>query len=284
MGEYKLSPIYYSFFKRGISMLELKNVEVKYLNTILVLKGVNIQLEEGGFSCILGANGAGKTTTLKAISGLLRTEEGEVTDGGVFYDGKPIHKFYPEDIARMGILQVLEGRRLAEHLTVEENVRAGGLIIKQSGAQRKQDLDMVYHYFPRLAEIRHNTAGYTSGGEQQMVAMARCLMGHPKIMLLDEPSMGLSPLLVREIADIVKRINLETKVSILLVEQNANIALELSQYGYVMENGRIVLDGAADKLKNNEDVKEFYLGFTGAGSKRSYRDVKHYKRRKRWLG
>ena len=284
MGEYKLSPVYYSFFKRGISMLELKNVEVKYLNTILVLKGVNIQLEEGGFSCILGANGAGKTTTLKAISGLLRTEEGEVTDGGVFYEGKPIHKFYPEDIARMGILQVLEGRRLAEHLTVEENVRAGGLIIKQSSTQTKRDLDMVYGYFPKLAEIRHNTAGYCSGGEQQMVAMARCLMGHPKIMLLDEPSMGLSPLLVREIADIVRRINLDTKVSILLVEQNANIALELSQYGYVMENGRIVLDGPADKLKNNEDVKEFYLGFTGAGSKKSYRDVKHYKRRKRWLG
>jgi len=283
-------------------MLELKNVEVKYLNTILVLKGVNIQLEEGGFSCILGANGAGKTTTLKAISGLLRTEEGAVTDGGVFYDGKPIHKFYPEDIARMGILQVLEGRRLAEHLTVEENVRAGGLIIKQSSAQTKRDMEMVYHYFPRLKDIRNNTmemvyhyfprlkdirnntAGYTSGGEQQMVAMARCLMGHPKIMLLDEPSMGLSPLLVREIADIIKKINVETKVSILLVEQNANIALELSQYGYVMENGRIVLDGPSDKLKNNEDVKEFYLGFTGAGSKRSYRDVKHYKRRKRWLG
>jgi branched-chain amino acid transport system ATP-binding protein len=265
-------------------MLELKNVEVKYLNTILVLKGVNIQLETGGFSCILGANGAGKTTTLKAISGLLRTEEGEVTDGGVYYEGKPIHKYYPEDIARMGILQVMEGRRLAEHLTVEENLRAGGLIIPKSATNSKKDLEMVYGYFPRLVGIKDNTAGYCSGGEQQMIAMGRCLMGHPKIMLLDEPSMGLSPLLVREIADIAKRINVETRVSILLVEQNAHIALELAEYGYVMENGRIVLDGPAEKLKNNEDVKEFYLGFTGMGQKRSYRDVKHYKRRKRWLG
>jgi branched-chain amino acid transport system ATP-binding protein len=265
-------------------MLELKNVEVKYLNTILVLKGVNIQLETGGFACILGANGAGKTTTLKAISGLLRTEEGEVTDGGVYYEGKPIHKFYPEDIARMGILQVMEGRRLAEHLTVEENLRAGGLIIPGNGTRFKRDLEMVYSYFPRLQGIKNNTAGYCSGGEQQMIAMGRCLMGHPKIMLLDEPSMGLSPLLVREIAEIAKRIHVEGRVSILLVEQNAHMALELSQYGYVMENGRIVLDGPAEKLRNNEDVREFYLGFTGMGEKRSYRDVKHYKRRKRWLG
>ena len=265
-------------------MLELKNVEVKYLNTILVLKGVNIQLETGRFACILGANGAGKTTTLKAISGLLRTEEGEVTEGGVFYEGKPIHKLYPEDIARMGILQVMEGRRLAEHLTVEENLRAGGLIVRGNSPRFKKDLEKVYDYFPKLVGIKNNTAGYCSGGEQQMIAMGRCLMGHPKIMLLDEPSMGLSPMMVREIAEISKRINVGTSVSILLVEQNAHMALELAEYGYVMENGRIVLDGPAEKLRNNEDVKEFYLGFTGMGEKRSYRDVKHYKRRKRWLG
>jgi branched-chain amino acid transport system ATP-binding protein len=178
----------------------------------------------------------------------------------------------------------MEGRRLAEHLTVEENLRAGGLIIPKSATKSKKDLEMVYGYFPRLVGIRDNTAGYCSGGEQQMIAMGRCLMGHPKIMLLDEPSMGLSPLLVREIADIAKKIHVEGRVSILLVEQNAHIALELAEYGYVIENGRIVLDGPAEKLKNNEDVKEFYLGFTGMGQKRSYRDVKHYKRRKRWLG
>lgn len=265
-------------------MLELKNVEVKYLNTILVLKGINIQLETGRFVCLLGANGAGKTTTLKAISGLLRTEEGEVTDGGVYYEGKPIHKLYPEDIARIGILQVMEGRRLAEHLSVEENLRAGGLILRGNGSRFKKDLEMVYSYFPKLSEIKNNVAGYCSGGEQQMIAMGRCLMGHPKIMLLDEPSMGLSPLLVREIAEITKKINKEVKVSILLVEQNAHLALELAEYGYVIENGRIVLDGPAEKLKNNEDIKEFYLGFTHLGQRRSYRDVKHYKRRKRWLG
>jgi branched-chain amino acid transport system ATP-binding protein len=265
-------------------MLELKNVEVKYLNTILVLKGINIQLGQGSFACILGANGAGKTTTLKAISGLLRTEEGEVTDGEVYYEGTPIHKFYPEDIARMGILQVMEGRRLAEHLTVEENLRAGGLIIRGNGSRFKRDLDRVYGYFPRLKEIRNATAGYCSGGEQQMIAMGRCLMGHPKVMLLDEPSMGLAPLLVGEIADIAKRIHVQGKVAILLVEQNAHIALELAEYGYVLENGRIVLDGPAELLKNNEDVKEFYLGFTRMGERRSYRDVKHYKRRRRWLG
>jgi branched-chain amino acid transport system ATP-binding protein len=265
-------------------MLELKNVEVKYLNSILVLKGINIRLDQGDFACLLGANGAGKTTTLKAISGLLRTEEGEVTDGGVYYEGTAIHNFYPEDIARMGILQVMEGRRLAEHLTVEDNLKAGGLIASSKGSRQKHDLEMVYSYFPRLKGIRHATAGYCSGGEQQMVAIGRCLMGHPKIMLLDEPSMGLAPLLVMEIADIVKRIHSDGGVSILLVEQNAHIALELAEFGYVIENGRIVLDGTAEKLRNNEDVKEFYLGFDGVGQRRSYRDVKHYKRRKRWLG
>jgi len=265
-------------------MLELKNVEVMYQNTILVLKGVNLILEAGNLACLLGANGAGKSTTLKAISGLLRTEEGAVTDGEILFDGKPIHNRYPEDIAAMGILQVVEGRHMAEHLTVDENIRAGGLINKGSKKQMADDLDMVYSYFPRLKYIKNQVAGYCSGGEQQMMVIGRALMGHPKMVLLDEPSLGLSPLLVQEIAEIIRRINQEEKVGILLVEQNAPMALNLSSYGYVMENGRIVLDGTAEALKNNEDVKHFYLGLTGVGQKRSYRDVKHYKRRKRWLG
>ncbi len=265
-------------------MLELKNVEVMYQNTILVLKGVNLSLEAGNLACLLGANGAGKSTTLKAISGLLRTEEGAVTDGEILFDGKPIHNRYPEDIAAMGILQVVEGRHMAEHLTVDENIRAGGLINKGSKKQMADDLDMVYSYFPRLKYIKNQVAGYCSGGEQQMMVIGRALMGHPKMVLLDEPSLGLSPLLVQEIAEIIRRINQEEKVGILLVEQNAPMALNLSSYGYVMENGRMVLDGTAEALKNNEDVKHFYLGLTGVGQKRSYRDVKHYKRRKRWLG
>jgi len=265
-------------------MLELKNVEVMYQNTILVLKGVNLSLEAGNLACLLGANGAGKSTTLKAISGLLRTEEGAVTDGEILFDGKPIHNRYPEDIAAMGILQVVEGRHMAEHLTVDENIRAGGLINKGSKKQMADDLDMVYSYFPRLKYIKNQVAGYCSGGEQQMMVIGRALMGHPKMVLLDEPSLGLSPLLVQEIAEIIRRINQEEKVGILLVEQNAPMALNLSSYGYVMENGRMVLDGTAEALKNNEDIKHFYLGLTGVGQKRSYRDVKHYKRRKRWLG
>ena len=265
-------------------MLELKNVEVMYQNTILVLKGVNLILEAGNLACLLGANGAGKSTTLKAISGLLRTEEGAVTDGEILFDGKPIHNRYPEDIAAMGILQVVEGRHMAEHLTVDENIRAGGLINKGSKKQMADDLDMVYSYFPRLKYIKNQVAGYCSGGEQQMMVIGRALMGHPKMVLLDEPSLGLSPLLVQEIAEIIRRINQEEKVGILLVEQNAPMALNLSSYGYVMENGRMVLDGTAEALKNNEDIKHFYLGLTGVGQKRSYRDVKHYKRRKRWLG
>jgi len=267
-------------------MLILNNVEVKYLNVILVLRGISLELDEGGFICILGANGAGKTTTLKAISGLLRTEEGYVTDGTIEYNGKMIHNRYPEDVSRMGILQVVEGRRMAEHLTVEENLRAGSLIVPGNGARLKRDLDSVFDYFPKLKLLKGATAGYCSGGEQQMMLVGRCLMGHPNIMLLDEPSLGLAPLLVQEIADVVAKINKEEKVAVLLVEQNARIALELATYGYVMESGRMVLDGTAEALKTNEDVKEFYLGMStaAAGERRSYRNVKHYKRRKRWLG
>jgi len=265
-------------------MLELENVEVKYLNTILVLKGVNLKLDKGSLACLLGANGAGKSTTLKAISGLLRTEEGAVTDGVISYDGKNIQNRWPEDIAALGILQVVEGRHMAEHLTVEENLRAGGLIYKGPRSQMGKDLEMVYSYFPRLKSLKDRTAGYCSGGEQQMMVMGRSLMGHPEVVLLDEPSLGLAPLLVQEIAGIIKKINTTEKVAILLVEQNAIMGLDLATYGYVMENGRIVLDGSADSLRENEDVKQFYLGLSGIGQKRSYKDVKHYKRRKRWLG
>jgi branched-chain amino acid transport system ATP-binding protein len=265
-------------------MLELENVEVKYLNTILVLKGVNLKLDKGSLACLLGANGAGKSTTLKAISGLLRTEEGAVTDGVISYDGKNIQNRWPEDIAALGILQVVEGRHMAEHLTVEENLRAGGLIYKGPRSQMGKDLEMVYSYFPRLKSLKDRTAGYCSGGEQQMMVMGRSLMGHPEVVLLDEPSLGLAPLLVQEIAGIIKKINQTEKVAILLVEQNAIMGLDLATYGYVMENGRIVLDGSADSLRENEDVKQFYLGLSGIGQKRSYKDVKHYKRRKRWLG
>lgn len=265
-------------------MLTLNNVEVKYINVILVLRGVSLELGEGGFICLLGANGAGKTTTLKAISGLLGTEEGKVSDGFVEFDGVRIDNKYPQEIARMGIVQVMEGRRIAEHLTVDENIKAGALVCRGDGGQLKRDLEAVYNYFPRLKEMQNATAGYCSGGEQQMMVTGRALMAHPKVVLLDEPSLGLSPVLVDEIAGIIKRINEEERIAILLVEQNARIALELASYGYVMENGRVVLDGPSDRLRDNEDVREFYLGLSEVGQKRSYREVKHYKRRKRWLG
>ncbi|MDP7469408.1 MAG: ABC transporter ATP-binding protein, partial [Dehalococcoidia bacterium] len=233
--------------------------------------------------CLLGANGAGKTTTLKAVSGLLHTELGEVTDGYIEFDGKRIDRLGPEQVTRLGIVQVMEGRRTLEHLTVEENLRAGALIHK-SGSGEKRDIDMVYDYFPRLKDYRNSTAGYLSGGEQQMVVIGRAMMAHPKLMLLDEPSLGLSPILVREIFEIVQRINQEEKTALLLVEQNARAALSIGTYGYVMENGRVVLDGSAASLRDNEDVKEFYLGLSEVGQQKSYKDVKHYKRRKRWLG
>jgi len=229
----------------------------------------------------LGSNGAGKTTTLKAISGLLHTELGEVTAGAIEYDGKRIDKLDPEQIAKSGIIQVMEGRQVLEHLNVEENLLLGGYILRNSNT--KKDLDMVYDYFPKLARMRSAVSGYLSGGEQQMLAMGRAMMAHPRIMLLDEPSMGLAPLIVDEIYAMIKRFNEEEKNSILLVEQNARAALAVSEYAYVMENGRIVLDGSSEKLAENEDIKEFYLGLSKLGEKKSYREVKHYKRRKRWL-
>ena len=263
-------------------MLRLSNIEVIYLDVILVLKGVSLEVPEGKIVGLLGANGAGKTTTLKAISGLLYTEEGEVTDGSIEFDGQRIDRMNPEDVVKIGIVQVMEGRPMFEHLTVDEDLKVGAYTRSDSSAVSR-DLDMVYDYFPVLKELRHATTGYLSGGERQMVVMGRGLMASPKVMLLDEPSLGLSPILVKEIFNIIKRINIEGKTSILLVEQNAKLALEMSDYGYVMENGRVVMDGPAEKLRDNEDIKEFYLGLSQVGQRRSYRDVKHYKRRKRWL-
>ncbi|TFG45667.1 MAG: ABC transporter ATP-binding protein [Dehalococcoidia bacterium] len=263
-------------------MLKLNNIEVAYLNVIRVLHGVSLSVPDGQIITLLGANGAGKTTTLKAISGLLHIEEGEVTDGNIEWNGERIEKKNPEYIGRLGIVQALEGRRVFEHLTAEENLMVGAFNRKDRQAV-KDDLEMVYSYFSRLRNLRNNTAGYLSGGEQQMVVIGRAMMARPKLMMLDEPSLGLAPLLVDEIYSIIKRFNEEQQTSVLLVEQNVRIALSIAHYGYVMESGRVVLDGTADFLKNNEDIKEFYMGLSTVGQKKSYRDVKHYKRRKRWL-
>jgi branched-chain amino acid transport system ATP-binding protein len=263
------------------ALLSVNNIEVIYDHVILVLKGVSLKVPEGGIVALLGANGAGKSTTLKAISGLLRTERGDVTKGSIEFQGDPIHRQNPNEVVRHGIVQVMEGRHVFEHLTVEENLLTGAYT--QGGVRTKRDLEMVYGYFPRLRDRRQFRAGYISGGEQQMLAIGRALMAHPKLMLLDEPSMGLAPMLVQEIFEIVARLNREENVAVLLAEQNATIALRFAQYGYVMENGRVVLDGDARTIADNEDIKEFYLGLTGVGQRKSYRDVKHYKRRKRWL-
>ncbi len=263
-------------------MLSLNNVEVIYDDVILVLKGMSMEVQEGQIVALLGANGAGKSTTLKAISGLLKPEDGEVTDGEIIFDGEPIHNREASEIVRMGIFQVMEGRRVFEHLTVEENLRAGAYIRKDRGNVGK-DMDLVYEYFPRLKERRNQTAGYLSGGEQQMLAIGRAMMARPKLMMLDEPSLGLAPLLVKEIFNIIQRINQERGVTILLVEQNARLALGIADYAFIMESGRIVLDGDPKTLADNPDVREFYLGLTEVGKRKSYRDVKHYKRRKRWL-
>ncbi|MBI2217473.1 MAG: ABC transporter ATP-binding protein [Candidatus Rokubacteria bacterium] len=263
------------------ALLSVNNIEVIYDHVILVLKGVSLKVPEGGIVALLGANGAGKSTTLKAISGLLRTERGDVTKGAIEFRGEPIHRRNPNEVVRHGIVQVMEGRHVFEHLTVEENLLTGAYT--QGGARTKPDLEMVYGYFPRLKDRRGFRAGYVSGGEQQMLAIGRALMAHPRLMLLDEPSMGLAPMLVQEIFEIVARLNREENVAVLLAEQNATMALRFAQHGYVMENGRIVLDGDATTIADNEDIKEFYLGLTGVGQRKSYRDVKHYKRRKRWL-
>ena len=263
-------------------MLQVHNIEVIYNDAILVLKGMSLRVREGQIVALLGPNGAGKSTTLKAISGLLKSEEGEVTDGDIRLLGKRIDRLEPEEIVRLGIFQVMEGRRVFEDLTADENILMGAYT-RQDAAGVKRDHDLVFDYFPRLKERRHQLAGYLSGGEQQMLAISRALMARPKIMLLDEPSLGLAPLLVKEIFSIIRKINQEEKTTILLVEQNANLALSIADFGYIMENGRIVLDGESDKLKANEDVKRFYLGGGSNGERKSYRDLKFYKRRKRWL-
>ncbi len=263
-------------------LLSVNNIEVIYDHVILVLKGVSLQVPEGGIVALLGANGAGKSTTLKAISGLLRTERGEVTKGAIEFQGQRIHRKDPAEVVRRGIVQVMEGRHVFEHLTVEENLLTGGYT-RRNGGSVTRDLERVYIYFPRLSERRNVRAGYISGGEQQMLAIGRALMARPRLMLLDEPSMGLAPMLVSEIFEIVSRLNREENVAILLAEQNVAMALRFAQYAYVMENGRIVLDGDAKTISENEDIKEFYLGLSGVGQRKSYRDVKHYRRRKRWL-
>ncbi|MDF3072595.1 MAG: transporter ATP-binding protein [Alphaproteobacteria bacterium] len=263
-------------------MLSLNNIEVVYDNVILVLKGVSIAVEAGKITTLLGANGAGKTTTLKAISGVLRTERGEVTKGNIEFDGKRIDGMRPFDIAKIGLVQVFEGRRVFEHLTTEENLIAGGHVVAQASKVR-EGIERVYSYFPRLKERRTQQSGYLSGGEQQMLAIGRALMSSPRIILLDEPSLGLAPMLTEEIFGIVQQLRDKEKLTVLLVEQNATLALEVADHGYVMENGRIVLEGDAEKLRQNSDIKEFYLGLNEVGTRKSYRDVKHYKRRKRWL-
>jgi branched-chain amino acid transport system ATP-binding protein len=244
---------------------------------------VSLEVGDGKIISLLGANGAGKSTTLKAISGLLKTEVGRVSRGSIHFDGQEIERSDPEELAKMGIIQVMEGRRILEHLTVEDELLVAGYIVRNK-LNLSKELERIYHYFPKLKDLRHHTSGYCSGGEQQMLVIGRALMSHPKLVMLDEPSLGLAPMLVEEIFRIVKAINEEEKVSILIVEQNAVAALDLAEYGYIMENGRIVLDGTSGQLKANEDVKEFYLGFGALSQRKSYRDVKHYKRRKRWLG
>ena len=266
--------------ERSEAILKINNIEVKYHEVILVLKGVSIEVPRGGIVALLGANGAGKSTTLKAISGLLKVEDGEVTDGAIEYEGKPIHHERAAKIAKAGIVQVIEGRKVFEHLTVEENLKVGAHLRKTGSV--KDGLQMVYRYFPRLIEKRNETAGFVSGGEQQMAVVGRALMTEPKLVLLDEPSMGLAPMLIHEIFKIVTKLNKEEKISILLVEQNVKLALTVAPYAYVMETGRIVMDDTSEKLSENEDIKDFYLGM-GGGGKKSFRDVKHYKRRKRWL-
>ena len=261
-------------------MLTLNNIEVMYNDVVLVLKGLSLRVEKGQIVAILGSNGAGKSTTLKAISGLLKPESGEITDGEILFLDTPLAKHDAAAIVRQGIFQVMEGRRVFEHLTVEENLRAGAYTKRGSFAD---DLPLVYGYFPRLKERRAQIAGFLSGGEQQMLAIGRGLMAHPKLLLLDEPSLGLAPLMVEEIFRIIRRIRAEQGTTILLVEQNARLALDVADYAYIMENGRIVLDGTPADLKKNADVREFYLGLNAVGTRKSYREVKHYKRRKRWL-
>ncbi len=263
------------------NLLEVNNIEAVYNHVILVLKGVSLNVKKGGITTLLGGNGAGKTTTLKSISNLLASERGEVTKGSIIFNNTDVHALDPSQLVKMGVIQVMEGRHCFEHLTVEENLLTGGYT-RKSNKEVKNDLERVYDYFPRLKERRTSQAGYTSGGEQQMVAIGRALMANPKMILLDEPSMGLAPQLVKQIFEIVSQINKKEGVTILLAEQNTNMALQYAEYAYILENGRVVMEGTAKSMRDNEDVKEFYLGISGEG-RQSFRDFKQYRRRKRWL-
>ena len=262
-------------------VLIVNNIEVVYSHVILVLKGVSLKVKKGGITALLGGNGAGKSTTLKSISNLLASERGEVTKGSVTYSNEYIHDLDPAQLVKKGVIQVMEGRHCFEHLTVEENLLTGAYT-RSNNKEVKEDLERVYNYFPRLRDRRTSLAGYTSGGEQQMLAIGRALMAHPTMILLDEPSMGLAPQLVKQIFEIVAEINRKEGVTILLAEQNTNMALQYAEYAYILENGRVVMEGTAESMRDNEDVKEFYLGISGEG-RQSFKDVKQYRRRKRWL-
>jgi branched-chain amino acid transport system ATP-binding protein len=264
-------------------LLELTNVEVVYSDVILVLKGVNLSVDAGQIVALLGANGAGKTTTLKAVSGLLRSEDGRVTGGSIQFQGTPIHHEEPQNLVRRGLVQVVEGRRILPHMTVEQNLLVGGKVLA-GRAERQQMLEKVYGYFPKLPNLRNRVSGYLSGGEQQMLVIGRALMARPQLILLDEPSLGLAPMIVTEIFELVDQLRRQEGIAFLVVEQNANVALAIADHGYVIENGRIVLYGTGAELRENEDIKEFYLGMSLSGHGKSFKDVKHYKRRKRWLG
>tara|TARA_B100000941_G_scaffold63646_1_gene42141 strand:- start:961 stop:1824 length:864 start_codon:yes stop_codon:yes gene_type:complete len=280
IGPFFLGTIYMSKFNE--KLLEVSNIEVVYNHVILVLKGVSLSLSKGSIVALLGGNGAGKTTTLKAISNLLHSERGEVTKGSITYRNEKIEKLNPSDLVKSGVIQVMEGRHCFEHLTVEENLLTGAYTRKEPKKKVLEDLDMVYSYFPRLKQRRKSQAGYTSGGEQQMCAIGRALMSKPETVLLDEPSMGLAPQLVEEIFEIVKKLNENEGVSFLLAEQNTNVALRFAHFGYILESGRVVMDGPAKELRENPDVKEFYLGLSG-DKRKSYREGRSYRRRKRWL-
>ena len=267
--------------KKNTDLLIVNNIEVVYNHVILVLKGVSLNVRKGGITTLLGGNGAGKTTTLKSISNLLASERGEVTKGSISFENIDVHALYPSQLVKLGVIQVMEGRHCFEHLTVEENLLTGAYT-RKNNKEVKYDLERVYNYFPRLKDRRTSQAGYTSGGEQQMVAIGRALMANPRMILLDEPSMGLAPQLVKQIFEIVSQINKQEGVTILLAEQNTNMALQYAEYAYILENGRVVMEGSAKSMRDNEDVKEFYLGISGKG-RQSYRDFKQYRRRKRWL-
>jgi len=283
MALLSLERIFMDSQKTNGNMLDVNNIEVVYNDIVQVLRGVSLSVAEGSIVSLLGTNGAGKTTTLRAISGLLKPENGFIKDGFVKFEGKNITNVLGTHVVKLGVVMVPEGRRVFKHLTVDENIRVGSITRRDGALNIRQDQDLMYDHFPRLARVTNRLAGYCSGGEQQMIAIARALMSSPKMLMLDEPSLGLAPLLVKEIFENVTRINQQMDTTLLIVEQNAKIALDISTYAYIMETGKIVLEGPSDELKNNPDVKEFYMGVTQGGGRKSFKDVKSYKRRKRWM-